>query len=255
MSDVSAAQVFGSVATDYNALRPDMPESALDFLLGGSVLGGTVNESIVDIGAGPGLLTCRLVTKARRVFAIEPNAALRLELRHLCPSAEIRNAFAESMPLPSGSMDRAVMANAWHWTNPERASWEICRVLRLGGMLGVSWTGLDWADPSLAGLDEIMTSAGPRNPRIGDFSVPEGSGFGPVEPCTVKSLIRRTLDDVVRLMGTYSRVIILPADRKEALFSEVRNYFARKAATGADTIDVPIITRCFRTRKENIPAA
>ncbi len=50
---------------------------------------------------------------------------------------------AEDIPLPDDSVDAVLVAQAWHWFDPERAIKEVARVLRPGGRLGLVWNTRD----------------------------------------------------------------------------------------------------------------
>ena len=50
---------------------------------------------------------------------------------------------AEEIPLPDDSVDAVLVAQAWHWFDPERAVKEVARVLRPGGRLGLVWNTRD----------------------------------------------------------------------------------------------------------------
>ena len=50
---------------------------------------------------------------------------------------------AEEIPLPDNSVDAVLVAQAWHWFDPERAVKEVARVLRPGGRLGLVWNTRD----------------------------------------------------------------------------------------------------------------
>jgi SAM-dependent methyltransferase len=45
--------------------------------------------------------------------------------------------------LPDNSVDAVLVAQAWHWVDPERAIPEVARVLRPGGRLGLVWNTRD----------------------------------------------------------------------------------------------------------------
>jgi len=62
---------FGSIAEDYNELRPQPPQNAVDWLVPPGC------EVAVDVGAGTGLFTRTLMDKAAQVIAVEPDARMR----------------------------------------------------------------------------------------------------------------------------------------------------------------------------------
>jgi SAM-dependent methyltransferase len=58
---------------------------------------------------------------------------------------------AHRLPVRAGWADLVCYAQAWHWTDPERATAEAARVLKPAGALAVWWNlvqsdGLDWLE-------------------------------------------------------------------------------------------------------------
>ncbi len=56
----------------------------------------------LDVGAGSGRLTQQLVTRSRRVVAVEPSAGLRAILTRRLPAVSAVAGWAESLPLEDG---------------------------------------------------------------------------------------------------------------------------------------------------------
>jgi len=72
---------FGSIAEDYDGLRPQAPQPAVDWLMPPGC------EVAVDVGAGTGLFTHTLAGRAAQVIAVEPDARMRAVLAARSPSA------------------------------------------------------------------------------------------------------------------------------------------------------------------------
>ena len=64
-------------------------------------------------------------------------------LSHSLPDTPALLGTAEDIPLPDDSVDAVLVAQAWHWFDPERAVDEVARVLRPGGRLGLVWNTRD----------------------------------------------------------------------------------------------------------------
>lgn len=133
---------FGDIAAFYDRSRPSYPQAAVDWLVTDGV------GRVVDLGAGTGKLTALLVARGLDVTAVEPSDGMREQLREVLPAVKALAGSGESLPLPDGSVDVVLMAQAWHWVDPERASVEVARVLRPGGYLGLAWNrrdkSVDW---------------------------------------------------------------------------------------------------------------
>ena len=148
------AHAFDSTAGAYERGRPDYPQDAVDALVQALALGpGT---TVVDLGAGTGKLTRLLVPTGARVVAVEPLAGMRDVLGHALPHLEVLDGTAHAMPLPDGSADSVVAAQAFHWFADEDALAEISRVLRPGGGLGLVWNARDVSVPWVARLTEML---------------------------------------------------------------------------------------------------
>ena len=128
---------FGSIAEDYNELRPQPPRNAVDWLVPPGC------EVAVDVGAGTGLFTRTLLGRVREVIAVEPDSRMREVLTARSPGVRVVEGQGESIPLPDAAADAMFVSSAWHWMDPERAIPEIGRVLRDGGRLGLVWTSRD----------------------------------------------------------------------------------------------------------------
>lgn len=103
---------------------------------------------IADVGSGTGILTELFLKNGNRVFAIEPNAAMRLTAERLLaayPNFVSVAATAEETTLETGSVDLIAAAQAFHWFERDQAKREFARMLKPGG-----WVVLIWNERRLA---------------------------------------------------------------------------------------------------------
>jgi SAM-dependent methyltransferase len=128
---------FGEEAAAYERGRPSYPPEAIDWLLPPGA------RDVLDLGAGTGKLTVRLVERGLDVVAVDPIPEMLEVLRNSLPGTPALLGSAEEIPLPDDSVDAVVVAQAWHWFDPERAVREIARVLRPGGRIGLVWNVRD----------------------------------------------------------------------------------------------------------------
>ena len=131
---------FSNRVKDYKKHRPGYPPEVIGFLHATSAL---AQEAVVaDIGAGTGLFTELLLPHARKVFAVEPNDAMRRELeRELGASDRLisLNGAAEATDLQTGSVDLITSAQAFHWFDADKARAEFRRILKPGGFVALIW--------------------------------------------------------------------------------------------------------------------
>src|SRR5262249_47002049 len=97
---------------------------------------------VLEIGAGTGLATRRLVGFGARVVAVEPDAAMAALLEGL---AEVRVSAFEDVPLESGAYDLAASATAFHWVDEAVGLRRVFAALRPGGWFAQWWT--QFGDP------------------------------------------------------------------------------------------------------------
>ena len=126
----TAARGFAVSAEAYELGRPDYPRAALE------PLGLSPGVEVLDLAAGTGKLTRRLVESGATVTAVEPVAEMRAALPDSVGALE---GTAEAIPAEDGSVDLVTVAQAFHWFDGDAALAEIHRVLRAGGKLAVIW--------------------------------------------------------------------------------------------------------------------
>lgn len=89
------------------------------------------------------------------IVALEPVAAMREQLTAAFPQVEVLAGTADAIPLPDGSVDAVVCAQAFHWFATAPAVAEMARVLKPGGVLGLIWNVRDESVPWVAELSTI----------------------------------------------------------------------------------------------------
>ena len=123
----------------------------------------------------------------------------------------------ESIPLPDAAADAVFVSSAWHWMDHERAIPEIGRVLGDGGRLGLIWTSRDREVDWVRNLDRLRSedtsegSPADRFRRRLHFELPEPQIFHNIARETFRFVRTMAADDVVAMVGTYSRVIVAAA--------------------------------------------
>jgi SAM-dependent methyltransferase len=219
--------VFNGLADDYRA-RPGYPAALVDRLAALAGPSGTV----VDLGAGTGLLALPLAARGVTVRAVEPASAMLDVLREGAAGLPVEavHAAAEETGLPDGSASLVLVADALHWVDPELTGREAARLLAPGGAVAVVEVRIR-GSAFANGLSELLVRENPKaNPR------PRGRLDQLLSAAGVRSrAAETTLDDQVlppeRLDAVLrSLSLVGPAlgpDRLEALLAAARELASR----------------------------
>jgi SAM-dependent methyltransferase len=240
-SRAERAASFGAIADDYDRLRPEPPEDAVEWLLPGHC------EVAVDLAAGTGLLTRALARRVPQVVAVEPDARMRAVLAARSPGVAVLAGVGEAIPVPDASADGVFVSSAWHWMDPERAVPEIGRVLRDGGRFGVIWTSRDRSVDWIGELGRLRETDQPRAPerQRHEITLPAGEPFRNIETRSFAFTRAMTVSDLVDMLATYSGVITASPQARAAGLARARASLQERFP-GASEIDVPMKAWCWR---------
>jgi ubiquinone/menaquinone biosynthesis C-methylase UbiE len=221
----AAAQGFDREAEAYERGRPGYPAEAVAFLA--ETLRLTPGRTVMDLAAGTGKLTSRLVPTGADVIAIEPVAGMRAILQQALPTIRVLDGTAERTGLAAASVDAVTAAQAFHWFDGPRAVAELARVLRPEGRLGIVFNVRDETDPIQATLDGIWA------PYRGNTPTHRGGGwrsaFEAVEtftPLVQRAFVheqRLTPDGLVDRVVSVSFIASLPTPERDQVAEQVLN--------------------------------
>ncbi len=236
------ATSFGAAAAAYERGRPPYPAEAIDWLLPPGA------ARVLDVGAGTGKLTRQLAQRGLDVVAVEPLDGMREQLARAVPGVPVYPGTAEQIPLPDGSVDAVLVAQAWHWVDPARAVPEVARVLVPGGQLGLVWNMRDERVDWVAQLSQILGDPGEADGSRGG-AVLIGPPFGPVQHRTVEWTHRLTRDQLLDMVASRSYIITMPPAGRAGVLAAV----GRLADTHPDLacragLELPYRTECFRAQ-------
>jgi SAM-dependent methyltransferase len=140
VEEIKTAARFDSRVANYAAYRPGYPQELIAFLR--DELGLSPESVVADVGSGTGILAGLLLREGCRVFAVEPNAAMReaaeAALGH-DPNFLSVAGTAEATTLGDASVDLVTAAQAFHWFDAGRARAESRRILKPAGRAAVVW--------------------------------------------------------------------------------------------------------------------
>lgn len=238
------ADSFGSVAHDYAQYRPGYPDEAVRWLV------GTSPGRVLELGAGSGLLTKRLVDLGHEVVACEPAPGMLHHLPATAPGAKPVQSRAEAIPLPTSSVDVVVAAQSFHWFDPERALPEIARVLRPGGVLALVWNSGDRKVPWVKRVFDLieLEDAADLGDPVADcelFATSDARVFRHWQPMGKQALIG--------FIASTSQAATMPDAERAALLDEVGRLYDGYGR-GPDGMLMPWRAYCYRARVSGLAA-
>jgi SAM-dependent methyltransferase len=207
---------FGVAARDYADGRPHYPREALEWALADEA------TSVLDLGAGTGILTHDLLALGLDVVSVEPLP----QMRALIPApARAVDGTAEAIPLDDGSVDAVVVGQAWHWFDADAALAETRRVLRRGGTLVLVWNLLDTSDALTRTIAEIVDAEERTDMSLGAVVEPPFKApklFAAAEQLLIPHVQGYDRDRITQFAMSRSQSILLDPDAREALLERLR---------------------------------
>lgn len=159
---------FSTRAENYARYRPGYPRAAIDLLA--ARCGLAAGAAVADLGSGTGILTELLLERGARVYAVEPNDAMRAAAEtRLAGRAGFSSVVgsAEATTLAAASVDLLVAGQAFHWFDTQRARGEALRVLRSTGSGALLWNERPQvSQPFLDEYDALLRRYAPEYDQI-----------------------------------------------------------------------------------------
>ena len=249
----SAAEGYAQGADTYVRGRPDYPPQVSTWLA--ETLGLESAKTVLELGAGTGKFTPRLLQTGARVIVVEPVQAMLDKLSSALAQVETHQGTAQAIPLPDASVDVVVCAQAFHWFANHEALSEIHRVLKPGGRLGLIWNLRDASVPWVAQLDALVNQWEGDAPRFYTGAWRQAfpfDGFGPLQEQQFVQPHVGPVEDVVfnRVRSTSFISALAPAER-EKVEQQLREFVASQSVLNhGGEISVPYITSAFVTQKQ-----
>lgn len=237
--DASRATSFGAWADAYDEWRPTYPDEAVDWLVPEGA------AQVVEVGAGTGKLTDRLVERGLELDVVEPDGRMLEVIRQRHPQLRTHERGATDLPVGDASVDAVLVADAWHWFPKEEAADEAARVLRPGGWLGCVWNVArlqdDWEWRALR-LDPAL-----QPPVDGEALEHLGLSTGRAEQRAFRWAWQLSPQEWRGYVSTVSHVRLLPESELHAVLDETEQLVARAcAAAGTTTAPLTFDALCVR---------
>ena len=223
-----AAEGFTAGAATYVEGRPEYPPEIETWLA--HDLGLSSGKTALDLAAGTGKFSPRLLATGVTVIAVEPVRAMLDQLIRQYPQIDARSGSAQHIPLEDASVDAVLCAQAFHWFSTTEALHEIHRVLKPGGAFGLVWNVRDDSVRWVAALSRIMKTFEGEAPRYSSQkwrNVFPAEGFGPLRERRFSNAHTGPPEKVIidRILSV-SFMAALSPDQQEHVISQLKEVIA-----------------------------
>lgn len=141
--DRERSVVFGSVAEEYDAARPDYPDQLVT-----DVLAYAPPGPVLEVGAGTGKATVSFAARGIDLTCVEPDSRMAARLSAKAPGVRVEIGIFEDF-VPDRPFALLYAAQSWHWVDPDRR-WDLAHAaLAPSGAVAVFWNQYVVADPAL----------------------------------------------------------------------------------------------------------
>lgn len=217
---------FDALAEIYQRARPPYPEALWDRMRELEVLRPGVR--VIELGAGTGEATTRLLRAGAEVVAVEPGRGLAARLERRCPSAQIVVARAEDASMPEARFDLAVAATSVHWLDLGVVMPKLHRAIVRNGHFAVWRTAFGDPRTTTPFRDRVDAIVAQR----ADEPVRPGPGELDTEDWARR--LSSSGEFSVVHVDEFRWNIDLDADQVHDLFRTFSNWTAREAAAAAE---------------------
>ena len=229
--DRDRAESFGSVAEEYDRLRPSYPAVFMDDL---AALRPT---NTLDIGCGTGKVARGLLERGRRVLGVEPDEAMSAVARRHGVRVEL--ARFETWDPAGRTFDLVTAGHAWHWVDPVSGLAKVASVLTPGGTIALFWNYHAVSASLVEAFEGVYAAYAPElevlgrdptgSPDVDPFS--ESEHFRAGERRTYRWPRELSAHDWVTMLATFSDHRRLGYDRLGALQDALREAINRSGGT------------------------
>jgi SAM-dependent methyltransferase len=216
--DRDRAESFGSLAEQYDRLRPGYPAAFLDDLV-------ALDPSVVlDVGCGTGKAARGLVGRGLRVLGVEPDEAMAAVARR--HGVEVDVATFEGWDPAGRRFDLLTAGHSWHWVDPAVGLPKAASVLNPGGTAAVFWNYHVLEDSLLQAAVEVYAACAPELKVVGECDL-----FTAGEERTYRWPRVLTAEEWVAMLATFSDHQRLGGPRFVRLQDTLRSAFESAGGT------------------------
>jgi ubiquinone/menaquinone biosynthesis C-methylase UbiE len=222
---------FGTLAAQYDALRPTYPKKAL------SLIFKSIEESdpvILDLGCGTGISTRQLAKIRGTIFGCDIDSKMLKVARSNSTDVRYIEAQAERLPFENKMFDCVTAFIAFHWFMNKKSIRQIKRVLKRRGVLCIIQPRfVSFQKDYRIILEKELKLKIPKKYKTSAEIIPflEANGFS-VKKYMVKPTTKYTLNEYIELLKSYSLWNFVPTKRKKEVENLLKKYFRTKLRNG-----------------------
>lgn len=148
------AESFGTVAADYDRVRPSYPAALIDELV------ALAPDAVLDVACGTGKATTLLAARGLNVLGVEIDPEMAAVARRHGIDVEVGG--FETWDAAGRRFDLITCAQAWHWIDPALGVDKAAGLLRPGGSLVLFWNYGELDEQTEQAMDAIYAQVAPQ---------------------------------------------------------------------------------------------
>lgn len=237
---------FDSVAGQYHAMRPRYPDVIWDALF--DIAGLRPSSRVLEIGAGTGIATAELARRGCHVTALEPGSAMAAIIERdlgATGQVDVRVGRFEDFAWDGEPFDLAIGATSLHWVDQDLLSARLPALVKPGGcaallhylhVAGGDSAFFETAQACYERWDPHYQASGypehhlrsPDDMSNRAKALDELPGFDPAEHRYWLADIPSDREHYLSLISTYSTMLRLPDENRNALFACIGDLMDRE---------------------------
>lgn len=232
--------------------RPEYAPTAIAKML--ETAGVKPGDAACDVGAGAAHLTLELAKFGLKVWAVEPNDAMRangIKRTAQFPDIQWFEGVGEDTGMESSRFELVTFGSSFNVCDRQQALTETARILKPQGWFACMWNHRDLDNPLQQSIEEVIKknipgySYGTR--REDQTAVIDASGlFGPVQFISGQVEHHIPAEDFIEGWKSHGTVYRQSPEVFDKIIAEIRQVVE---SLGQDTVTVPYTTRIWMARK------
>lgn len=250
---LNSKERFTDRVDHYRKYRPGYPAGLIDVMK--EVCDFNIGSVVADVGSGTGIMTELLLPHCRKVYAVEPNANMRIAAEQQYssdPKFVSIDGSAEGTTLSSNSIDLIISAQAFHWFDRSLSKREFQRILKPNGWVVLVWnTRVIDGDSFHIELEEFLRRETPEYGKIHhkNIDIKTLAEFFSQKSIMFKELPNQQILDWDGLKGRFLSASYIPAPGQpdhEFIVDGLKKIFLKHQSNG--TVTLKYVTEMYASR-------